>query len=116
MITRNDRAIDFNWGLGRPAPDLSYDHFSVRWTRTIEFAGGWYRFRTETDDGVRLFIDAPRDLTTGRYQNPIIDAWNVQPLTQHYADVYLSPGPHTVVMEYFEFVGTAQAKLTWERW
>lgn len=105
-FTRNDVDIDFDWSLGAPGIGLSYDHFSVRWTRTLEFSGGYYRFYTQTDDGTRLYVD----------DNLVIDRWHDQAPTTYSADVYLSAGEHAVKMEYYESAGTASAKLWWEQW
>lgn len=102
----DDPGLDFDWGLGSPGVGLSHDHFAVRWTRTLDFAGGYYRFYTRTDDGVRLWVDGTR----------LINHWHPQSTTTHYADVYLKAGSHTVRLEYFETVGIAQAKLWWEAW
>lgn len=54
---RSDSAIDFNWGQGSPGNGINNDNFSVRWTRTIQFPQGRFRFRATVDDGVRLYID-----------------------------------------------------------
>jgi hypothetical protein len=127
VVTRNDPAIDFNWGVGSPALGLSYDHFSVRWSRKMEFAGGFYRFWVQSDDGARLYIDPAREFVyqspdgtqrveAGRYLNPILDRWYIRALTTDHVDTYLTPGTHTVVLEYFEYVGQASARMWWERW
>lgn len=102
----DDPGLDFYWGLGAPGIGLSHDHFAARWTRTLDFAGGYYRFYTQTDDGVRLWVDDVR----------LINEWHDQSGVTHYADTYLSAGPHTIRMEYFEMAGIAQAKLWWEAW
>jgi hypothetical protein len=104
-LVRNDADINFNWGLGSPAPQIPPDNFSVRWTRTARFEGGRYRFRTTTDDGVRLYVD-------GRL---VINRWYDMAATTF--DVYLDlgAGNHTVRMDYYEHLGNAVAKLSWEK-
>lgn len=101
VFVRNDSAIDFDWGAGSPREDIPADNFSVRWTNTIAFESGLYRFVTETDDGVRLYVD-------GRL---LIDKWREQPATKYSADVQLSKGNHTVRMEYQERGDRAVARL-----
>jgi hypothetical protein len=101
VFVRNDKEIDFDWGAGSPREDIPADNFSVRWTNTIAFDSGLYRFVTETDDGVRLYVD-------GRL---LIDKWREQPATKYSADVQLSKGNHTVRMEYQERGDRAVARL-----
>ncbi len=103
-MVRNDAAINFDWGNSSPDTSLPPDHFSVRWTKTQNFAPGTYRFTTTSDDGVRLKIDG----TTH------IDKWIDQSSKQYQTDVVLEGGEHTIVMEYYENGGGAVAKLSWE--
>ncbi len=106
VLVREDEAIDFDWGEGSPAPGVvNPDRFSVRWTREVYFQAGRYRFITETDDGVRLFVD----------DQLIIDQWRLMPPTRHSAEIRLEEGWHTIRMEYFENTVLAVAKLWWER-
>jgi hypothetical protein len=56
VVTRNDRDINFNFGAGSPDPRVPVDNFSARWTRTIVFAPGNYRFTATVDDGVRVTV------------------------------------------------------------
>jgi len=105
-FVRDDPTINFDWGAGSAGPLLSYDHFSVRWTRTLPFAGGYYRFYTRTDDGVRLWVD----------DTPLIDQWHDQAPTTYTGDIFLTPGDHSVKMEYYESGGGAVARLWWETW
>ncbi|MGQ9715804.1 MAG: PA14 domain-containing protein [Anaerolineae bacterium] len=100
-LVREDARIDFNWGTGSPDPRLPADRFSVRWTRSLRFQAGTYRFITETDDGVRLYVD-------GRL---VLNQWRDQAPTRHWADVDLTAGLHEVIMEYYENEGGAVARL-----
>jgi len=103
LMTRSDSAIDFDWGEGRPDPSLPANNFSVRWTRTLDLTAGTYRFSTLTDDGVRLYVDGQLE----------IDKWIDQDSTEWQVDLPLTAGPHTVVMEYYEKWGSAQASLAY---
>jgi hypothetical protein len=103
-LTRTDVAVDFDWKDGGPDATLPADNFSVRWTRTLGFTGGTYRFHTSTDDGVRLYVDGRR----------VIDQWQNQKLSNvHSTDVWLSGGEHTIVVEYYEQGGQASAHVWW---
>jgi hypothetical protein len=103
-VTRQDAAIDFNWGRDAPAPEVSADNFSVRWAGTFPFEAGRYRFTTLTDDGVRLYVDDQR----------LISAWYPMRGTRN-GYITLSAGDHDVRVEYFERRQAARAHVTWER-
>ena len=103
-LTLRDARIDFDWGYGSPAREIPYDGFSVRWTRTVQFEPGTYRFTVASDDGVRLWVNEHR----------LIDNWRDQALTTRSGTIYLG-GEAEVRMEYYENGGVAVARLTWER-
>jgi len=104
-VTRNDRAIDFDWGNASPIPgQINSDEFSVRWLQTLQLSPGRYRFTTTVDDGVRLYLN-------GRL---FIESWQEQaPITLN-DTIYLN-GPVAVEMQYVEVFGGAVARLQWER-
>jgi hypothetical protein len=99
--------INFNWGEGSPGSDcgLGSDNFSVRWTRTVSFTSGTYRFTVTSDDGVRIYVD----------DQLILDKWFDQPPTTYEAEVSPSAGDHTIKMEYYEAAGGALASLSWAK-
>ena len=103
-LVRTDPTIDYDWSQGAPAPGLPSDNFSVRWTRTLNLAGGTYRFTTTTDDGVRLWVNG----------HLLIDRWRPQS-ARSFSDVIYLQGDVAVRMEYFEERGEAVARLRWER-
>lgn len=106
VLTRYDAAIDFDWGTGSPDAKVPADNFSVRWSRTLGFEAGAYRFYASCDDGVRIFVD-------GRL---VVDVWTKQQLPNtRTGDITLSAGQHTVVVEYFEEGGLAGAHVWWNR-
>lgn len=104
-LMRNDSAIQFDWGYGAPAAEVGADNFSVRWTRSMYFAGGNYRFTATVDDGVRLWVDGIL----------LIDQWHDSAPTAYTADLYLTEGSHPLRVEYFEHTGSALIQLRWER-
>ena len=101
-LVRDDAHIDFNWGNGSPASGISADNFSVRWTRTIYFSPGRYRFTANTDDGVRLWVN----------DQQIINAWSDRRAEDINAEINLPGGNAVVKMEYYENAGGARARLT----
>lgn len=103
-LVRDDAQIDFNWSSGSPAPGtIGVDKFSVRWTRTLDFAAGRYRFTMTTDDGVRLWVN----------NQLLINAWHDQAQTTYSEDIDLPGGPVPIKVEYYENGGVAVARLTW---
>ena len=104
-LARADNAISFDWGYGSPAASVIKDNFSARWVKSAQFTAGWYRFRTFTDDGIRLWVDGKM----------VIDQWFDMPGAANSADVYLTAGTHEIKMEYFEHLNWARAYLTWSR-
>lgn len=103
-LTRDDSVIDFDWLDGAPDPSIPADGFSARWTRTVNFSAGSYRFNVFHDDGVRLFIDGTK----------ILENWCDNCRQTDTVDWTLTAGNHAVVMEMWENSGWAGARLTWE--
>jgi hypothetical protein len=116
VLTRNELAINHDWGTGTPSTVLGTDFWAARWTGRPRFVGGLTRFFTLSDDGVRLWVDANDN---GSFDDPgefIIDRWVDQSRTLRSGDVYMSPGFHRVKLEYFERVGDAIVLLWWRTW
>ncbi len=105
VFTRNDAAVNFFWGLRSPDTRLNTDHFSVRWTRTINFRGGLYRFKITVDDGARLWVDGIL----------VLDQWRVQSQATYQVDLTLSAGNHAVVIEYFDDTDNATIQFSFTR-
>jgi hypothetical protein len=102
-LTRNDSAINFDWGGGSPDPSINADHFMARWTGSFNFNAGSATFTTNVDDGVRVYVD----------NNLIIDHWIDEGATTYTSSQNMTAGAHTVVMEYYENTGGASATLSW---
>jgi glucose/arabinose dehydrogenase len=102
VLARVDAELDFDWGGGSPDPAVPTNNFSARWTRTESYTEGTYRFSVTGDDGIRVLVDGVL----------VVDGWFYQAPTTYSADVPLTAGLHTVVIEYFEFAGGAVASFT----
>lgn len=102
LVTRNDAAINFNWGDGSPAAGIPNDNFSVRWTQIPVFAAGTYRFDVFSDDGVRLWVN----------DQLVIDEWRDQPDGRFNATVVLN-GAVPIRLEYYDHGGRAAISLSW---
>lgn len=105
-LVRQDPTVDFDWGLGSPDPRISVDHFTVRWTGSLQaLASDTYTFYTKTDDGLRLWIN----------DKLIVDFWLNEGATEHSGSIDLvGQQRYNIRMEYFEDAGNASATLSWE--
>jgi large repetitive protein len=107
VLTRTE-AVNFDWGTASPGAGVPVDNFSVRWTGTVRApTTGSYRFRTVSDDGVRLWVNGQQ----------LINNWTVHsPTTDTSVSINLVAGQsYTITMEYFERSGGAVARLQWRR-
>jgi len=104
VLTRDDSHVFFNWGNGSPANGtVNSDNFSVRWTRSLSFNNGRYRFSVTSDDGVRVWVN----------NQQIINGWyDHQPQTFS-GDIDLPSGMIPIRVEYYESTGGAQVQLSW---
>ncbi|NWF88367.1 MAG: glycoside hydrolase family 3 C-terminal domain-containing protein [Ignavibacteriaceae bacterium] len=105
IVTRIDESINFNFGLGSPAPSIQENQFSVRWTGKIIPPDTVYRIGTSCDDGSRLFLNGKL----------LIDDWSEHGEKSIITEVKLLPGvEYEIVMEYFDNSLSSIARLTWD--
>lgn len=90
-----------DWGDWGPSVRTGGDGFSVRFSRSFDFAGGTYSFSTVSDDGVRLYVDGELK----------IDNWNSPGLSEDSVEVELSPGTHELVVETYDASSPARISL-----
>jgi len=103
---RVDATVNFDWASSAPAPGVTTDNFSVRWTGLVQApVSGSYTFTTIADDGVRLWVNGQL----------LIDNWVDQAETARTsAPLTLAAGAqYDIRMEYYEHGGLASAKLQW---
>ena len=104
-VTRVDKNINFVWSGKSPAPQIPREHFSTRWTGTIEVPANITNqvvLSTVEDDGVRVWIDG----------NLVIDAWGPQDSTVSKASLALTGGvAHQLRIEYQQLTGNALLKF-----
>ena len=102
--TRSDESVNFNRGYGPAAGGMPSNYFSVRWTGTLGFDEGTYRFYARVDDGVRVCVD----------DECIINGWRAGSLRTYTADRALTSGDHTIKVEYYDWIQVARAHF-WTR-
>jgi len=105
VMERIDPTVDFSWGDGSPDPSMRSDDFTVRWTGMIEVpATDTYTFHTETDDGVRLFVNGQL----------VIRNWTDHSVTHNSGDIALIAGQkYEFILEWYERGGSAVCELSW---
>jgi hypothetical protein len=104
-LVRNDRSIDFNWSTGSAAPGLPADHWSARWSRSVNFEAGLYRFSAMADDGIRFYLD-------GQLR---INEWHDSSGSEVYSVDLAVSGSRQLVVEYYERSGSALSRFWWQR-
>ena len=105
LVIQDDSNIDFDWGFTPPAPGMPNARYSARWTRTLYFSAGYYRFSAYVDDGMRIWLD----------ENLIMDEWHPASGQQYNRDVDLVDGLHTLRVEYYQDTGPAYAHASWQQ-
>ncbi|GAB4460933.1 MAG: hypothetical protein Kow00120_28400 [Anaerolineae bacterium] len=105
VLERTDAEINFDWGFGRPAPEVFRAYFSARFTQTVYFDAGEWEFTVRTDDGARLYID----------DQLVLDKWYPQWAHTYKVRRTLTAGNHTLRLEYFEQEEVALIKLSWQQ-
>jgi len=104
-LTRTDPKIDFSWGTAAPDPLVGADNYSVRWTGEVEAAfTETYTFYTNSDDGVRLWVDG----------KSLVSNWTDHGNTEDSGTIDLVAGNfYSFQMEMYENTGDAVAQLRW---
>lgn len=104
-LTRTE-AVDFDWGSGAPGTGVNADNFSARWTGTLVApATGTYRFQTQSDDGVRVWVNGTQVINNWTDHSPTLDTS---------AGINLVAGQAVpVIAEFYEKGGGAVMRLRW---
>lgn len=104
-FTRVDAKVDFNWNGISPGAGLGTTNYSVRWTGVVKTgAAGTYTFLTNTDDGVRLWVNGQK----------LVDKWIDQGATPWSGSIWLDADRYyDLRVEYYQGPGAAVAQLSW---
>ena len=105
VLTRVDPTVNFDWGTGSPGAGVPSDGFSARWTGQVEItASGTYTFYTNSDDGVRLWVNGQQ----------LVNNWTTHAATENSGSIALTAGQkYDVTLEYFEQQFGAVCQLSW---
>jgi large repetitive protein len=105
VLQRNE-AVNFSWSTASPATGVNADNFSVRWSGQVTASStGTYRFRTYSDDGVRLYVNGVLRINNWTDHGPTYNTTS---------SISLVAGTkYNIVMEYYERGGGATARLQW---
>jgi hypothetical protein len=107
--TRTDATVDFTVNNGWPGtfgfPSVTTTNFSVRWSGTVRpSTSGVYTFYTQSDDGVRLYVNG----------QTIVDNWTYHGNTENSGTITLVANQlYSIVMEFFQGAGGGEAHLLW---
>lgn len=106
LVDRVDAFVDFDFEKQPPPDPVGKTNFCIRWTGVLKPAeSGPHRFYTESDDGVRLWLDGKQLLNDWAYHEP---RWNVSPT------VTLEAGKtYELKIEYCQGGGGAVMRLHW---
>ncbi len=102
-LVRSDAQISFDWTQAAPNPSVQPSNFSVKWQGNFNFSGGATFFTLNMTGAMALYVDG----------NEIV-SWPEYPMNHtSYQTAWLTPGQHTVVVEYYNTVGNPVAKVSW---
>lgn len=106
VATRVDSMVDFYWDDSTsPAPRVGSQNYSIRWTgELVAPITGRYEIRTNSDDGVRLWLNDELVIDNWKNHGATIDAKKLWFLAGH---------KYKVRLEYYQGAGNAQIQLGW---
>jgi len=104
-ISRTDKTVNFDWGVGSPDAAIGKDTFSARWTgQILAQKTEEYTFFTQSDDGVRLWINGQE----------IINNWTSHAPKEDSGKIKLEAGKkYDIKLEYFDNTDGAVMQLRW---
>lgn len=107
ILVQFDDAIDLNWKVNPPGPEMKQEHFSVRWTGFLTVPqSAQYELGVRSDDGVRLYLD----------DQLFLEDWTNHPPRTLSDSIYLEANrEYKLRLEYYHHRGGALVQLGWLR-
>jgi beta-glucosidase len=105
-FTRTDAQLNFTWNES-PGAGLGAENYSIRWTGKLKPpVSGKYSLQTQSDDGVRLYINGAE----------VINNWTDHAMTTNtYAVELDSSKLYDIKIEFYQHAGGAGLKLGWSK-
>ncbi len=105
VFTRIDPVLDYDYDVdSSPLNGVQGGTYSIRWTGKIKIdQEDTYTFYLASDDGSRMWID-------GKF---IIDNWSIHGREERSGEIYLTPGFHDIVIEFYQNEGAANFSAYW---
>jgi len=107
VLTRVDARVDFIFGSGSPDPKVNNDSFAIKWVGDVDIAFAEpYTFSTNTDDGLRLWVN----------DRLVVENWTLHGDTIDVGKPIELAGDQQVPIEmwYFENSSGAVVQLFWQ--
>jgi len=104
-LNRVDPTVNFTWGSGSPDPSIDANTFSARWTgQIIPQFSETYTFYTQSDDGVRLWVN----------DTLLINNWTDHSSTEDSATIALTANfRYNIKLEYYDNTFSSTIRLSW---
>lgn len=96
-LIQSENTPSRDWGNGSPTPSIPADNWSARWTTIQYLSAGNYQISVRADDGVRVFVDGLA----------VINEWHQASGQTYTANLNLTAGQHSFLVEYYEAGGVA---------
>jgi hypothetical protein len=106
IASATTETVNFAWKTGQPQANVPADRFGATWAGTITAPiTGTYTLTTESDDGVRVWVD----------DKLVIDNWSDHSLRQDSASVMFEANKaRTIKLAYYENGGDATMRFLWK--
>ena len=103
--SRIDALLNFDWGGGSPISGVDGNNWAGEWKGQIQaMTTGVYTLYTNTDDGVRVYIDGNLVIDNYTYHAPTIDQTTLN---------WTAGEKHTIDIKFFQGSGGSVMQLLW---